>query len=88
MNVKEIVDYMIKEGTESTNYGAWNFGLETDIAAFSEMSVKWLHEHQDEIYDELLEREEVAEITEYEEDGVHIFDICFYRSVCPNIWDD
>ena len=40
MNVKEIVDYMIKEGTESTNYGAWNFGLETDIAAFSEMSVK------------------------------------------------
>ena len=78
MNVKEIVDYMIKEGTESTNYGAWNFGLESDLTDFSEMSIEWLRKHQ----------EEVAEVTEYEEDGVHIFDICFYRSFCPNIWDD
>ena len=40
MNVKEIVDYMIKEGTESTNYGAWNFGLESDLTDFSEMSIE------------------------------------------------
>lgn len=88
MSVKEIVDYMVEHGTENTHYGNWIFGLEDDLVNFSEMSVEWLMNRADEIYDELIGREEVADVDEYEQDGVHLFSIYFYTSFCPNLLDD
>ncbi len=88
MDVKQIVDYMVEHGTENTHYGNWIFGLEDELVQFSEMSVEWLLARKDEIYDELIGREEVADIDEYEEDGVHIFSIYFYTSFCPNLCEE
>ena len=88
MSVKEIVDYMVKHGTENTHYGNWIFGLEDDLVNFSEMSVEWLMNRADEIYDELIGREEVADVDEYEQDGVHLFSIYFYTSFCPNLCEE
>ena len=88
MSVKEIVDYMVEHGTENTHYGNWIFGLEDDLANFSEMSVEQLMAQKDEIYDELLDREEVADVDEYEQDGVHLFSIYFYTSFCPNLCEE
>lgn len=88
MNVKEIVDYMVEHGTESTHYGNWIFGIEDDLVGFTEMPVEWLMDRKDEIYDELIDREEVADVDEYEQDGVHLFSIYFYTSFCPNLYDD
>lgn len=88
VKVKEIVDYMVEHGTESTHYGNWIFGLEDDLVNFSEMSVEWLMNRADEIYDELIGREEVADVDEYEQDGVHLFSIYFYTSFCPNLCEE
>lgn len=88
MSVKEIVDYMVEHGTENTHYGNWIFGLEDDLVNFSEMSVEWLMNRADEIYDELIGREEVADVDEYEQDGVHLFSIYFYTSFCPNLCEE
>ncbi len=88
MDVKQIVDYMVEHGTENTHYGNWIFGLEDELVQFSEMSVEWLLARKDEIYDELIGHEEVADIDEYEEDGVHIFSIYFYTSFCPNLCEE
>ena len=88
LKVKEIVDYMVEHGTESTHYGNWIFGLEDDLVNFSEMSVEWLMNRADEIYDELIGREEVADVDEYEQDGVHLFSIYFYTSFCPNLCEE
>ena len=85
MDVKQIVDYMVEHGTKSTHYGSWIFGLEDDLVLFSEMPVEWLLEHKDEIHDELLGREEVADVDDYEENGVHRFSIYFYTGFCPNL---
>lgn len=88
LKVKEIVDYMVEHGTESTHYGNWIFGVEDDLVNFSEMSVEWLMDRADEIYDELIGREEVADVDEYEQDGVHLFSIYFYTSFCPNLCEE
>ena len=88
LKVKEIVDYMVEHGTESTHYGNWIFGVEDDLAAFSEMSNEWLMEHYNDIYDELISREEVAAADEDMENGVHLFSIYFYTSFCPNLYDE
>ena len=88
LKVKEIVDYMVEHGTESTHYGNWIFGLEDDLVNFSEMSVEWLMNREDEIYDELIGSEEVADVDEYEQDGVHLFSIYFYTSFCPNLCEE
>lgn len=88
LKVKEIVDYMVEHGTESTHYGNWIFGLEDDLVNFSEMSVECLMNRADEIYDELIGREEVADVDEYEQDGVHLFSIYFYTSFCPNLCEE
>lgn len=88
MSVKEIVDYMVEHGTENTHYGNWIFGLEDDLVNFSEMSVEWLMDWADEIYDELIGREEVADVDEYEQDRVRLFSIYFYTSFCPNLCEE
>ena len=75
LKVKEIVDYMVEHGTENTHYGNWIFGVEDDLAAFSEMSNEWLMEHYNDIYDELIGREEVAAVDEDMEKGVHLITI-------------
>ncbi len=85
LKVKEIVDYMVEHGTESTNYGNWIFGVEDDLAKFSKMSNEWLMERYNDIYDELIGREEVAAVDEDMEKGVHLFSIYFYTSFCPNL---
>ena len=86
--VKEIVDYMVEHGTESTTYGNWIFGVEDDLAAFSEMSNDWLMQHYDDIYDELIMREEVAEVDREVDRGVHTFSIYFYTNFCPNLYEE
>ena len=88
MDVKQIVDYMVQFGTECTHYGNWIFGLEDDLAAYSDMPVEWLREHSDDIYDALIGREEVAYIDEYVEDGVHLFSVYFYTSFCPMLEEE
>lgn len=40
MDVKQIVNYMVQFGTECTHYGNWIFGLEDDLAAYSDMPVE------------------------------------------------
>lgn len=88
MDVKQIVDYMVQFGTECMHYGNWIFGLEDDLAAYSDMPVEWLREHSDDIYDELIGREEVAYVDEYVEDGVHLFSVYFYTSFCPMLEEE
>lgn len=88
MDVKQIVDYMVQFGTECTHYGNWIFGLEDDLAAYSDMPVEWLREHSDDIYDELIGREEVEYVDEYMEDGVHLLSVYFYTSFCPMLEEE
>lgn len=88
MDVKQIVDYMVQFGTECTHYGTWIFGLEDDLAAYSDMPVEWLREHSDDIYDELIGREEVEYVDEYVEDGVHLFSVYFYTRFCPMLEEE
>ena len=86
--VKEIADYMVEHGTKSTHYGNWIFGVEDDLAAFSEMPKEWLMQHYNDIYNELLGREEVADVDEDMDKGVHLFSIYFYTSFCTNLYDE
>ena len=88
LKVKEIVDYMVEHGTESTHYGNWIFGVEDDLVAFSEMPKEWLMRHYDDIYNDLIKREEVADVDEDMNKGVHILSIYFYTSFCPNLYDE
>ena len=78
MMERQIADYMVKHGTENTNYGTWVFEVDE-------------LEHEDGIMSELYLREEVADV-ERELSGddmtITLFDVVFYTNYCPNYIED
>ena len=58
--VKEIVDYMVSEGMQNTNYGCWAFDI-PELCDKFDLPLEWFYEHNDNICRELDERYEVAD---------------------------
>ena len=46
--VKEIVDYMVSEGTQNTNYGCWAFDI-PELCDKFDLPLEWFYEHNDDI---------------------------------------
>ena len=44
--VKEIVDYMVSEGTQNTNYGSWSFDI-PELCDKFDLPLEWFYEHND-----------------------------------------
>ena len=90
MMERQIADYMVKYGTENTNYGAWVFEVD-ELAKKFNITEKWIQEHEDGIMSELYLREEVADV-ERELSGndmtITLFDVNFYTDYCPNYIED
>lgn len=87
---RQIADYMVKYGTENTNYGAWVFEVD-ELAKKFDVTEEWIQEHEDGIMSELYLREEVADV-ERELSGndmtITLFDVDFYTNYCPNYIED
>lgn len=87
---RQIADYMVKYGTENTNYGAWVFEVD-ELAKKFDVTEEWIREHEDGIMSELYLREEVADV-ERELSGndmtITLFDVDFYTNYCPNYIED
>jgi len=79
---RQIADYMVKYGTENTNYGAWVFEVD-ELAKKFDVTEEWIQEHEDGIMSELYLREEVADV-ERELSGndmtITLFDVDFYTN--------
>ena len=90
MMERQIADYMVKYGTENTNYGTWVFEVD-ELAKKFNITEKWIQEHEDGIMSELYLREEVADV-ERELNGndmtITLFDVDFYTDYCPNYIED
>lgn len=90
MMERQIADYMVKHGTENTNYGTWVFEVD-ELAKKFNITEKWIQEHEDGIMSELYLREEVADV-ERELSGndmtITLFDVDFYTNYCPNYIKD
>jgi hypothetical protein len=90
MMERQIADYMVKHGTENTNYGTWVFEVD-ELAKQFNITEKWIQEHEDGIMSELYLREEVADV-ERELSGndmtITLFDVDFYTNYCPNYIED
>lgn len=90
MMERQIADYMVKHGTENTNYGTWVFEVDELTKKFN-ITEKWIQEHEDGIMSELYLREEVADV-ERELSGndmtITLFDVDFYTNYCPNYIKD
>lgn len=87
---RQIADYMVKYGTENTNYGTWVFEVD-ELAKKFDVTEEWIREHEDGIMSELYLREEVADV-ERELSGndmtITLFDVDFYTNYCPNYIED
>lgn len=90
MMERQIADYMVKHGTENSNYGTWVFEVD-ELAKKFNITEKWIQEHEDGIMSELYLREEVADV-ERELSGndmtITLFDVVFYTNYCPNYIED
>lgn len=90
MMERQIADYMVKHGTENTNYGTWVFEVD-ELAKKFNITEKWIQEHEDGTMSELYLREEVADV-ERELSGndmtITLFDVVFYTNYCPNYIED
>lgn len=90
MMERQIADYMVKYGTENTNYGTWVFEVD-ELAKKFNITEKWIQEHEDGIMSELYLREEVADV-ERELSGndmtITLFDVDFYTNYYPNYIED
>lgn len=90
MMERQIADYMVKHGTENTNYGTWVFEVD-ELAKKFNITEKWIQEHEDGIMSELYLREEVADV-ERELSGndmtITLFDVDFYTDYCSNYIED
>ena len=90
MMERQIADYMVKHGTENTNYGTWVFEVD-ELAKQFNITEKWIQEHEDGIMSELYLREEVADV-ERELSGndmtITLFDVDFYTNYCLNYIED
>lgn len=75
IKIKSIADEIIKEGTGNSTQGTWISRYE-DFGEYEQFA----REHADEIYDELLGREQVCDI-ELDENG---FDVNYYTDYVEN----
>lgn len=80
--VKDIVDFMVKEGTEYTSSSNYIFYPIVIMEKFN-VDEQFVDDNQDLIIDELYNREEVLDI-EYND----CFDIIFGTNYCPNLCDN
>lgn len=87
--IKQIADWMIKDGTKNTTEGNWIFNIEKITEKFG-VTRNWVTAYREEIVDALYEHEAVADVVyEWFPDGtVDYFDIDFYTGFCPNIDDE
>lgn len=81
--VREIVDYMISEGTQNTNYGSWSFDI-PELCDKFDLPLKWFYEHNDDICRELGERDEVADYEQNYDWNNHPLDygLVYYTDFC------
>lgn len=81
--VKQIVDFMIEEGTTETNNGSWTIYYD-EIENIFNVTKNWLYNHREDIIDELDSRKEILSETWGEED--ESFNMNFCLNACKN-WD-
>ena len=90
MMERQIADYMVKYGTENTNYCTWVFEVD-ELAKKFNVTEEWIKKHDDGIMSELYLREEVADV-ERELSGddmtITLFDVDFYTDFCTNYVED
>lgn len=90
MMERQIADYMVKYGTENTNYGWWSFQIDKLAEEFN-VTKKWVQNHDDGILSELHLREEVEDV-EQQWGGIdwnlEIIWVWFYTDFCPNYIED
>lgn len=87
---RQIADYMVKYGTENTNYGAWVFEVD-ELAKKFDVTEEWIQEHDDGIMSELYLRQEVEDVEQtWAGSDWHLenFDVDFYTDYCPNYIED
>lgn len=87
---RQIADYMVKYGTENTNYGAWVFEVD-ELAKKFDVTEEWIQEHDDGIMSELYLRQEVEGVEQtWAGSDWHLenFDVDFYTDYCPNYIED
>lgn len=87
---RQIADYMVKYGTENTNYGAWVFEVD-ELAKKFDVTEEWIQEHDDGIMSELYLRQEVEDVERtWAGSDWHLenFDVDFYTDYCPNYIED
>lgn len=87
---RQIADYMVKYGTENTNYGAWVFEVD-ELAKKFDVTEEWIQEHDDGIMSELYLRQEVEDVGQtWAGSDWHLenFDVDFYTDYCPNYIED
>ena len=86
MMERQIADYMVRYGTENTNYGSWLFQVD-ELAEKFNVTKKWIQEHDDGILSELHLREEVEDV-EQQWGGcdwnLETIWVWFYTDYCPN----
>lgn len=90
MMERQIADYIVKYGTENTNYGKWVFEID-ELAKKFNVTEKWIQEHDDGIMSELYLRGEVADVERElsgEDMTITLFDVDFYTHFCPNYIED
>lgn len=81
--VKEIVDYMVSEGIQNTNYGSWVFDI-PELCDKFHLTLEWFYEHNDDICRELGERDEVADYEQTYDWNNHPldYDLVYYTNSC------
>lgn len=81
--VKEIVDYMVSEGTQNTNYGCWAFDI-PELCDKFDLPLEWFYEHNDDICRELNKRDEVADYKQNYDWNNHPldYDLVYYTDFC------
>ncbi len=86
---RQIADYMVKYGTENTDFGAWVFEVD-ELAKKFGIEKKWIQEHDDGIMSWLYLREEVIDV-ERELGGddftTQLFDVRFSPCFCSGLED-
>ena len=85
-NISEIVDYIIKVGTENTSSGNWHIGYYELSEVFDFATPEYLRQHHDAILYEIDGREEILSETWTDYDGEGQpdgFDCNYGLAYCP-----
>lgn len=88
MMERQIADYMVKYGTENTNYGMWSFEVDELTEKFG-VTKQWVQEHSDGILSELYLRQEVEDVErQFGGSDFHLENIWYFTDFCPNYIED